>query len=92
MFEIIKVSAKTMPKLAAGAIAGAVRKSGLAKVQAVGASAINQAVKAIAIAAKFIEQDAEKAELVCRPAFLNTMIGDKEKTAMEFSVYAIRME
>ena len=48
--EVLKVSAKSVPNSVAGAIAGVIRESGSVEVQAVGAGATNQAVKAIAIA------------------------------------------
>ncbi|NJN82190.1 MAG: stage V sporulation protein S [Caldilineaceae bacterium] len=51
MAELIKVSAQSRSTAVAGAIAGVMREQGYAEVQAIGASAVNQAVKAIAIGA-----------------------------------------
>ncbi|MCL2077617.1 MAG: stage V sporulation protein S [Oscillospiraceae bacterium] len=82
--ELIKVSARSVPKLAAGAIAAVVREKKIVEIQAVGAGAINQAVKSIAIARVYTE--GEGLDLVCRPAFKNVMIEDAEKTAMQFVV------
>ena len=98
--EIIKVSSHSVPRMVAGAIAGAVRKAGQVSVQSVGAGATNQAAKAIAIAAKFIAEDAQNVEgentgrqldLVCKPGFTTAIIEGNEKTAMEFIVYAINL-
>ena len=48
--EILKVSAKSNPNSVAGALAGVIRETGSAEMQAIGAGALNQAVKAVAIA------------------------------------------
>lgn len=82
--ELIKVSARSVPKLAAGAIAAVVREYGSVEIQAVGAGAINQAVKSIAIARTYTEE--EGLNLVCKPAFKNVLIDESEKTAMQFIV------
>ncbi|MDR0222599.1 MAG: stage V sporulation protein S [Oscillospiraceae bacterium] len=82
--EIVKVSARSMPKLVAGAIAAIIREGGRAEIQAVGAGATNQAVKAIAIARVYME--AEKVDLICRPAFTVIPIDGTEKTAMQLTV------
>ena len=52
--EVLKVSARSRPSAVAGAIAGVVRESGRAEVQAIGAGATNQAVKAVAIARDYL--------------------------------------
>ena len=82
--ELIKVSARSVPKLAAGAIAAVVREKGAVEIQAVGAGAINQAVKSIAIARTYTE--GEGLNLLCKPAFKNVLIEETEKTAMQFIV------
>jgi stage V sporulation protein SpoVS len=52
--EVLKVSAKSSPNSVAGALAGVLREKGAAEIQAIGAGAINQAIKAIAIARGFV--------------------------------------
>lgn len=80
--EILKVSARSVPNSVAGAIAGAVRENGCVEVQAVGAGAINQAVKAIAVARGFLAPSG--VDLICVPAFGQVLINDEERTAMRF--------
>ncbi len=82
--EAIKVSAKSVPKSVAGAIAAAVRESGSANIQAVGAGAVNQAVKAIAITRVFFME--ESTEIVCLPAFEELDVNGEEKTGITFIV------
>ena len=65
--EVLKVSARSNPNAVAGALAGVIRESGAAEMQAVGAGALNQAVKAIAIARGFVAPHG--VDLVCVPAF-----------------------
>ena len=55
--DILKVSAKSRSTAVAGAIAGVIRESGRAEVQAIGAGAVNQAVKAVAIARGYLAED-----------------------------------
>ncbi|MGL5513993.1 MAG: stage V sporulation protein S, partial [Sporomusa sp.] len=52
--EVLKVSAQSNPKSVAGALAAVMRERGIAEVQAVGAGAVNQAIKAIAISRGFV--------------------------------------
>jgi stage V sporulation protein S len=80
--EILKVSSRSVPNSVAGAIAGAVRENGGVEVQAVGSGAINQAVKAIAVARGFLAPSG--IDLICTPAFGQVMINDEERTAMRF--------
>ncbi len=82
--EILKVSAKSVPNAVAGAIAGVVRESGAVEVQAVGAGAANQAVKAIAIARGYLAPSG--IDLVCIPAFANINIDGDERTAIKLIV------
>jgi stage V sporulation protein S len=82
--EILKVSAKSRSTAVAGAIAGVVRESGRAEVQAIGAGAVNQAVKAVAIARGYLAEDG--IDVVCIPAFVEVMIGDQERTAIRLVV------
>ncbi|MBQ8120014.1 MAG: stage V sporulation protein S [Ruminococcus sp.] len=80
--EILKVSSRSIPNSVAGAIAGAVRENGNVEVQAVGAGAINQAVKAVAVARGFLAPSG--IDLICIPAFGQVLINDEERTAMRF--------
>jgi stage V sporulation protein S len=82
--EIIKISARSVPRLAAGAIASEIREKSAVNVQAIGASAVNQAVKSIAIARTYLEE--EKIDAVCRPSFATVEINGAEKTAIQFTV------
>ena len=82
--EIIKVSAKSRSTSVAGAIAGVVRESGRAEVQAIGAGAVNQAIKAVAIARGYLELDG--IDVVCIPAFVEVEIDGQERTAVKLSV------
>ena len=82
--EILKVAAKSRSTSVAGAIAGVIRESGHAEVQAIGAGAVNQAVKAIAIARGYLEEDGIK--IVCVPSFVEVMIGSQERTAIKLFV------
>lgn len=82
--EVIKVSANSRSTAVAGAIAGVIRDSRNAEVQAIGASAVNQAVKAIAIARGYLELDG--IEIVCVPSFTEVDIDGNERTAVRLSV------
>lgn len=82
--EVLKVSAKSNPNSVAGALAGVLRERNAVELQAIGAGAINQAVKAIAIARGFVAPGG--VDLVCIPAFVDVMIGEEERTAIKFIV------
>lgn len=82
--DILKVSGKTEVAKLAGAIAGCIRDNGSAELQAVGASSINVAVKAIAVARGYCAP--QGIDLVCVPAFADIMIDGEEKTAIRFIV------
>lgn len=82
--EILKVSSHSMPNSVAGAIAGVIRESGAVEVQAVGAGAANQAIKAIAIARGYLAPTG--VDLVCVPAFATVVIESEEKTALKLIV------
>jgi stage V sporulation protein S len=84
--EVLKISSGSKPKLAAGAIASVLRNNGSVDVHAIGAGAVNQAVKSIAIARSYVT--AEGIEIVCAPAFIKILVGDEEKTAIKFHVYS----
>lgn len=82
--EVLKVSSKSNPNSVAGALAGVIREHGNAEIQAVGAGAINQAVKAIAIARGFVSPSG--IDLVCIPAFADIVIDGEERTAIKLIV------
>ncbi len=82
--EILKVSAQSIPKSVAGALAAVLREKGSAEVQAVGAGAVNQTVKAIAIARGFVAPNG--INLVTIPSFAEIIIDGEERTAIRFIV------
>ena len=75
----MKVSAHSRPSAVAGAIAAVIRNHGRADVQAIGAGATNQAIKAVAIARDYLEPDG--LDIVAIPAFIDVMIAEEERTA-----------
>ena len=82
--DVLKVSAKSAPKSVAGAIAGVIRERGSVEIQAIGAGAVNQAIKSIAIARGYLAPTGM--DLVCVPAFANVEIDGSEKTAIKVIV------
>ncbi|MEA5012526.1 MAG: stage V sporulation protein S [Angelakisella sp.] len=82
--EILRVSAKSVPNSVAGAIAGVIREKGAVEVQAVGAGAANQAIKAVAIARGYLAPAG--VDIICVPAFANITIDDEERTAIKLIV------
>lgn len=84
--EVLKISANSQPKSVAGAIAAVVRETGVVECQAVGAGAVNQAVKSIAIARGYVAPNG--IDLVCLPAFAKIEIDGEERTAIRFQLEA----
>jgi len=82
--DVIKVSAHSRSNAVAGAIAGVMRDYRHAEVQAIGASAVNQAIKAIAIARGYLALDG--IAIVCYPEFVELDIEGKERTAVRLIV------
>ena len=82
--EVLKVSSKSNPNSVAGALAAIIKEKDIAEIQAVGAGAINQAVKAIAIARGFIAPSGK--DIVCIPAFTDIQIDGEERTAIKLIV------
>lgn len=78
------MSASSNPKSVAGALAAVVRENTSAEVQAVGAGAVNQSIKAIAIARGYVAPNG--IDLVCIPAFSEIDIEGEERTAIRFIV------
>ncbi len=82
--EVLKVSATSKPKSVAGALAAVMRERGSAELQAVGAGAVNQAIKAIAITRGFVAPNG--IDLICIPAFAEIVIDGEDRTAIKFIV------
>lgn len=82
--DILKVSSRSRPSAVAGAIAGVVRESGRAEVQAIGAGAANQAIKAVAIARDYLAETGINA--VCLPSFIDVVIDEEDRTALRMIV------
>ena len=82
--EVLKVSSKSNPNAVAGALAGVIRERGSAEMLAIGAGAINQAIKAIAIARGFVAPSG--IDLVCVPAFTDIQIDGEERTAIKLII------
>jgi stage V sporulation protein S len=82
--EMIKVSAQSRSTAVAGAIAGVMRERKYVEVQAIGASAVNQAIKAVAIARDYLALDG--IPIVCIPQFVEVDIDGQERTAIRLIV------
>lgn len=82
--EVLKVSASSKPNLVAGAMAAMIREEGGVELQTVGAGALNQAVKAVAIARGFLAPGG--IEIVCIPAFTEIEIDGEKRTAIKLVV------
>jgi stage V sporulation protein S len=82
--DILKISTKSNPNSVAGAIAGLIKEKGRAEMQAIGAGALNQAIKAIAIARGFVAPSG--VDLICIPAFTEVKIEDEERTGIKLAV------
>ena len=85
--EVIRVSARSRSTAVAGAIAGVIREYRYAEVQAIGASAVNQAVKATAIARGYLQEDG--IDIVCAPVFTDVDIHGLERTAVRLVVWTV---
>jgi len=84
--DMIKVSANSRTSAVAGAIAGVFREHKKAEVQAIGAGAVNQSVKALVLAIGYLKNDGF--DVVCAPEFVDVTIDDKVRTAIKFVVEA----
>lgn len=85
--EILKVAAKSEPKSIAGAIASCIQTTSKIEIQAIGAGALNQAIKAIIIARGFVAPSG--IELICIPAFTDVIIDGEERTAIKLIIKSI---
>ena len=83
--DIIKVSANSRTSAVAGAIAGVIREHGCAEVQAIGAGAVNQSVKALVLAISYL-QERDEISVVCAPEFVDVEIEDKIRTAIKLVI------
>ena len=79
--EVLKISSKSNPNSVAGAIAGLVKESTRAEMQAIGAGALNQAIKAVAIARGFVAPSG--VDLVCIPAFAEVQVEGEDRTGIK---------
>ena len=86
IMETLKVSSKSKPSSVAGALANVFREKGNVEIQAVGAGALNQAIKAVAIARGFMAPSGKN--LVCIPAFADITIDGEERTAIKLIIEA----
>jgi len=82
--EVLKVSSNSDPKSVAGALAAVLREEKKAEIQAIGAGAVNQAVKAIAISRGYVAPNGM--DLIMIPAFTEIEIDNEERTAIRFVV------
>ena len=82
--DVLRVSSTSKSRSLAGCIAGVIRAEGRVELQAIGAAAVNQTIKAAAIARAFLELDG--IDIVLIPAFTQVMIDEQEKSAISFVV------
>lgn len=82
--EVLKISSKSNPNSVAGAIAGLVKENDRAEMQAIGAGALNQAIKAVAIARGFVAPSG--VDLVCVPAFAEVQVEGEDRTGIKIVV------
>ncbi|MBE5821354.1 MAG: stage V sporulation protein S [Clostridiales bacterium] len=82
--EMLRISTKSNPNSIAGAIAGLIKEKGRAEMQAIGAGALNQAVKAVAIARGFVAPTG--VDLVCVPAFAEVKVEGEERTGIKLVI------
>ena len=82
--DVLKVSTKSNPVSVAGAIAGIIREKGSVEVQGIGAGAVNQALKSVAVARGYMAPSGQ--DLVCIPAFTTVEINNETKTALKLLV------
>ncbi len=83
--DVIKVSARSRTSAVAGAIAGVFREHGRAEVQAIGAGAVNQSIKALVLAISYLKER-DNIDVACVPEFVDVEIEDKVRTAIKLVV------
>ena len=84
--ETLKVRSKSNPNSIAGALANVLKEKNTVEIQAIGAGAVNQAIKAVAIARGFVAPSGKN--LICIPAFTDIMIDGEERTAIKLIIEA----
>ena len=84
--ETLKVSSKSDANKVAGALANVLREKKTVEIQAIGAGALNQAIKAVAIARGFVAPSGKN--LICIPAFSDIIIDGEERTAIKLIIEA----
>ena len=84
--EILKVSSKSNPNSVAGALSNVLKNTNVTEIQAVGAGALNQAIKAVIIARGYVAPSGKN--LVCIPAFSDISIEGEERTAIKLIIEA----
>jgi stage V sporulation protein S len=82
--EVLKVAATSKPVSVAGAIAGVIRTQSRVEIHAIGAGALNQAIKAIAISRGYLAPAG--VEVVCIPSFIDLSLGGQERTGIRLLV------
>lgn len=82
--EVLKVSTSSKPNLVAGALAAIIRDGGAVEIQTIGAGALNQAIKAIAVARGFMSSNG--IDIVCIPAFIDIKIDGDKRTAIKLII------
>ena len=80
----LKVSARSNPNAVAGALAAVIRERDNAEIQAVGAGAINQAIKAVAIARSYLK--GSDIDVICVPSFITVEISENERTGISLAI------
>ncbi|WP_456400913.1 stage V sporulation protein S [Mesoaciditoga sp.] len=88
--ETLKVSSKSNPNSVAGAIAGALGKEPMVELQAIGAGAVNQAVKAVAVARRFLNESGKDIGMI--PGFVDIEIGGDKRTGISIKVFVVGEE
>jgi stage V sporulation protein S len=82
--DVLKVSSKSKPNSVAGALANAFKDKQGVEIQAIGAGALNQAIKAVAIARGYVAPSGK--DLICIPAFTDILIDGEERTAIKLII------
>lgn len=82
--EVLKVSTKSSPNAVAGALAGVLKERSFVEMQSIGAGALNQAIKAVAIARGFVAPSG--VDLVCTPSFAEIQINGEVRTAIKLII------
>jgi len=82
--NVLKVAAQSKPTAVAGAVAGLIREDGRAELQAIGAGAVNQAIKAIAISRSYLSS--QHLDIICVPTFMEVEINHSQRTGLRLVV------